>query len=120
MVPALPSVAGATMDAAERPWRFGRLGAQLVERDWQTPWACPSSCAGATERPFDPAGGISLSVTCRGSRGRVARDSGMSSRDAGGRGAVASGISLRDYASSMNVESGMVTTRGSSMGGASS
>ena len=35
-------------------------------------------------------------------------------------GSFLKGIPLRDYASSMNVESGMVTTRGSSMGGASS
>ena len=36
MVLALASVAGATMDGEERRWRFGLLGPQLVERDWQT------------------------------------------------------------------------------------
>lgn len=57
MVPALASVAGATLDGTAAVMAIWPARGAAGGACWQTPWACPSSCAGATERPSGPAGG---------------------------------------------------------------
>ena len=72
MVPALASVAGSAVDAEERRWRFGLLGAQLVECDWQTLADAPEFLrSGYGEAPPDLPVGFPLVHGLQGPLGRV-------------------------------------------------